>query len=427
MADRVKILSYGGGLNSFAMLLYSIDQGNPPDWCVFADTGSGGPEQWSEDGEWYGTYQHMVEYAIPICEQYGIQFQWITHRDSKVRGKDSLLQYFEYLRVVPDMGPRRYCTEAAKIERIEQWMWETFGDTPLEVWIGFEAGEENRRDKDPHGAKTCGQAEEPGGVPEPPQRKSKYPLNRINIFPLIGAGLCRCRCEVFVRDLQYPVPRKSACWFCPYSKRGDWMTLAQQMPDSFSRAAGLEENQKGTKAGKILAFNYISRKKKRIASPLWENILLPYTPKVEACDVCGRYPKATKAPGVEYLTPEEYVQHEEPDGVWTPAPWSPGVPVPGGEGEASLGAVAMEAEPATLLRPLTLTQQNILQWLSARLDAPLVDGALAIPMDPGAFQEVGARLGWFREHTQIDRDLNPDSEKDVEALMVQMDTAFSSK
>jgi hypothetical protein len=38
---------------------------------------------------------------------------------------------------------------------------------------------------------------------------------------LIEWGLCRWRCEALVHAAGYPVPRKSACVFCPYATRGD--------------------------------------------------------------------------------------------------------------------------------------------------------------------------------------------------------------
>lgn len=495
----IKILSYGGGLNSFAMLLYAIEHGNRPDFCVFADTGSGNPSEWSRDGEWFGTYRHMVEYAIPICEQNGIQFKWITQADSKVRGESSLLRYFEKLHVVPSNGRQRYCTGAAKIERIERWFWESFGTTPLDVWIGFEAGEEGRRDKDPHGAKTCGQPDEEsdeGGEGDEPgsfQRResgSKFQINRIKSFPLISAGMCRCRCEIYVRDRGFPVPRKSACWFCPYGKRGDWMKLAEQMPEQFARAAALEENQKGTaihyrvevitdesegewipekpkfktkeaakanaeklegsaEAGvqkarvvkvdsRFLFFNSIERKGESIGSPLWENINLPYKPKVSYCSACCRYPKASKMPGIEYLAEAEFVAYDEPLGLWSPGAWGRGLaldrPLPPDEKPptceeriaahlgASQGAVAeLESEEAVAIGARNLTQYNILQWLGARLGEPVLDGVLEIPLD--RVEESRKLLEWFALSTQIDRDLIPDTRVEVELLQNRLDGA----
>lgn len=438
MADPIKILSYGGGLNSFAMLLYSIDQGNPPDWCVFADTGSGDWEEWSQDGEWYGTYRHIVEYAIPICEANGIKFKWITSEDSKVRGQDSLLQYFEYLNTVPGRQ-NRFCSEIAKIQRIEQWQWETFGDAPLEVWVGFEAGEENRRIKDIAAAKTCGQAEElaePGAMTPDPKYKPKFPINRRMIYPLIGAGICRCRCEVYVRNHEHAVPRKSACWFCPYGKRGDWMTLAQQMPEQFDRAAMLERDQKGTTKGEKIHFFQYQKKGKKFGSPLYDDIHRPYTPRKESCKVCCRNPKATKTPGIDYLTPAEYVEYEEPLGDWQPGPWDEGFGpdyydknLPEEEkppsceelvGEASLGAVAEVIAPESLVLPaMNLTQFNVLQWLGARLGEPVVDGSIGIPLN--RVKESQNLLKWFHRSTEVDRDLDPDSAGEVEVLQDRLD------
>ena len=145
MAKRIKILSYGGGLDSFAMLLDAIDRKEFPDWAVFADTGSGGPKKFSTDGEWTGTYKHLRDYSIPLMKKHGIKFKWITDRDSLVRGEPSLLEYFEELRIIPNTR-KRYCSDIAKIERIEQWAQQKFGKTtPLEFWIGFDADDGRHR------------------------------------------------------------------------------------------------------------------------------------------------------------------------------------------------------------------------------------------------------------------------------------------
>jgi len=277
----IKILSYGGGLDSFAMLLDAIQRGELPQYAVFADTGS--PE--GRDGEWPGTYRHIKEIAIPLCRQYGIEFVWITKDMYPIRGYESLMAFYESKSMMLTTISR-VCTSAAKVERISKWLEAAIpAGEAMEVWIGFEAGEENRAANDPHNSKTCG-----AGV------------RRTNRFPLIERNLCRCRCEIMTRQAGFPVPRKSACMVCPYNSKGDWKTVAQEQPVTFARSVALEENSKLTeKRGIKLRFSGNED------VPLEEYVAKPYTPRLIPCAVCGRAKRASKKVGTDWLTPEEYV------------------------------------------------------------------------------------------------------------------------
>lgn len=281
----IKILSHGGGLDSFAMLLDAIQRGELPDYVVFADTGSGNQLNFSQDGEWPSTYQHLVDYTIPLCEEHGITFKWITGDEYPVRGQTSLLKYFEFKSIIPTRGSRA-CTAAAKIERIQKWINQTVGTQPHEVWIGFEAGEEDRAAKDPHATKTCGDAD--------------YRKNR---FVLIERGLCRCRAELLVRKAGYPVPRKSACIYCPFSRGVDFKNLERQLPAAYEEIVEWEARSGTTSEGVKLWL---------VDKPLPVAMAKKIGYEDIECMVCGRFPRASKATGIGYLSPEEYVQEDEP-------------------------------------------------------------------------------------------------------------------
>jgi hypothetical protein len=280
-----KILSYGGGLDSFAMLVNAIERGELPHYCVFADTGSGTMESESKDGEWPGTYRHMKEVAIPLAEKHGIQFIWITHEDYPVRGMSSLLEYFKKAKTIPTRGARS-CTHMAKVERVSKWM-KAVVPGRREVWIGFEAGEEDRAAKDPHATKTCGDG-----------------AWRSNRFPLMEAKLCRCRAELMIRKAGFPVPRKSACVFCPYSKVIDFRTLSQQLPDVYEGIVEWESVSGTTKAGEKL---WLAGEE-----PLPEELARDVGYMEIECMVCGRFPRASKMSGIDYLRPDEYCSVDEP-------------------------------------------------------------------------------------------------------------------
>ena len=196
-----RVLSYGGGLDSFAMLLDAIERGDKPDLAVFCDVSDGKPEHDPEDpGEWSGTYRHIREVVIPLCRKENIEFVWLDTVRYPVRDAKSLFAWMWARGQIPVAGDDRLCTTIAKVERFETYMNERFPGEHVEVWIGFDAAELRRVEKDPNA----------GGK----KQKRKLRFVRTNRFPLIERNLCRCRCVELVRRLGYPVPRKSACVFC---------------------------------------------------------------------------------------------------------------------------------------------------------------------------------------------------------------------
>lgn len=287
----VRVLSYGGGLDSFAMLLDAIERGEPPDVVTFVDVTD--PEH-IDPGEWPGTYKHISEVVEPLCKLHGIEFVWIDSTSYPVRNARSLFAWLEERGQIPVTGPNRICTIVAKVERFEKWMDDRFPGLEVEVWVGFEAGEESRAAADPNAG--TGRKVKPGQA------------RRANRFPLVEQNLCRCRCETLVQRLGFPVPRKSACTFCGYGTRGDWQTFARELPEHFARTVALEANKPPTKAGKklsIMGFRTLKNKAKEVtgyrAPPLPVFISQPYRPKKVPCLVCGAEQRATKATGCDYL------------------------------------------------------------------------------------------------------------------------------
>ena len=299
-----RVLSYGGGLDSFAMLLEAIRLGIEIDAVVFMNVGAPG-----DPGEWPGTYRHIEEVVRPLCRRHGIEFVQLDHTNYPVRGgrkgeARSLFAWLSAHKTFPMAAPGRVCTSIAKVERFERWLNDRFPGQEVEVWIGFEAGEEKRAASDPNAGK---------------KRKGKRKPNtakRVNRFPLIEWRLCRCRCEALVRASGHPVPRKSACVFCPYASKGDWQTFAVEMPEDFNRVVVMERNRPVTKVqpdkkrGGMKGGNKLSIMNYRSGGPgvgkgkptmLPDFIAGSYTRNVEPCAVCGAPDRATKATGCGYL------------------------------------------------------------------------------------------------------------------------------
>lgn len=282
----MKVLSYGGGLDSFAMLLDAINRGEKPDVVAFVDVSD--PKH-LDPGEWPSTYRHIAEIVMPLCEREGIEFVTIDTTRFPVRDARSLFMWLAVRKQIPVAGPARLCTVIAKVERFEAWAAQTFPGECIEVWIGFEAGEEARAAKDPNAGKPSS--------------------TRSNRFPPMEGGFCRCRCEALVRSMGFPVPRKSACTFCPYGTKGDWQTLAREQPDTFWAISQLEINKPLTKKGKKLSIMGYRTLKDRNGVPTGEYRAPPlavfvngtYKPKSKPCLVCGAAERATKAMGCTYV------------------------------------------------------------------------------------------------------------------------------
>lgn len=280
----MRVLSYGGGLDSYAILLRAIELEQRPEIVTFVDVGDGTLETAGADpGEWPSTYRHLREVVAPLCAREGIEFVWLDSGRYPVRDARSLFSWLEARRQIPVAGPNRICTAIAKVERFEAWLADTFPGERVEVWIGFEAGEESRAEKDPNAGKS-------------PQRANR--------FPLIEWGWCRCRAERYVRALGLDVPRKSACVFCPYATKGDFQRLAVDLPNLFAEVVKLEASKPPTKknGAKLSIKNFrtiTAADGSKVYKPtmLPELVAQPYRVPSKPCDVCGQAVKASKATG----------------------------------------------------------------------------------------------------------------------------------
>jgi hypothetical protein len=326
--DRPVVLSYGGGLDSFCMLLEGVRRGERIDKVIFLDVTD--PEQ-LDPGEWPSTYRHIRDVVMPFCKKHNIPFVWLTTKDYPVRAgmadeSRSLFQWIARKQGIPVAQPNiRNCTMAVKVERFQEWLADNYPGQDVEVWIGFEAGEEGRANKDPNAGKIV-------------KKKGKKPVvlralrgggERVNRFPLIEWKLCRCRCAAIARASGFPVPRKSACMFCPLGSKGDWQTLAREQPERFQQIHQLELDKPPTAVRKlrlsIMGFKvhyhpddtrikkgqpgWLAPSDRRILRVttkfLPEYILGKTRPRKIGCEVCGAEERATKATGSDYLTEAE--------------------------------------------------------------------------------------------------------------------------
>lgn len=76
------------------------------------------------------------------------------------------------------------------------------------------------------------------------------------------------------------MPPKSACIYCPFSKKGDFQKVARELPGSFEQLVSLESLARRTKKGATIRFGG--------KQSLTEWVATPYRPqKPKPCPVCG--------------------------------------------------------------------------------------------------------------------------------------------
>jgi hypothetical protein len=249
----LNVVAYGGGVNSTAMLIGMFERGEKVDLILFADTG----------GEKPHTYEHIGEFNVWLLEHGfpDIRFVMRVNQDGVVRTleKDCLDG-----KMLPSIA---YGFKACsmKYKRDPQDKFCNNHDDCKEVWargekvvklIGYDMDE-------PHRAR----------IPE----DEKYTYR----YPLIEWNWGREECLEAIDRAGVTAPGKSACFFCPSSKKREVLQLRRVYPALAVRAVAMEKNAdlsviKGL--GRAFAWGDLYEADDRQAK------MFPETPIDEACE-----------------------------------------------------------------------------------------------------------------------------------------------
>jgi hypothetical protein len=221
--NAFRVFSYGGGVQSFAVLAMQArgELPNPFDAFVMANVG--------DDSENPATLKHLYEVALPLAQSAGVRLE-IVRKVTHIRPGETLYQNIMGVESKMVRFPvyqkgkmpfRKVCTANFKIEPINNWI-KLQGHARVELGIGFsteEAYRVERKPKDWHDA---------GG------------FERLYVYPLIEAQLSRIHAMAYIESTGLPVPAKSACWFCPFTKRTEWIEMRRNDPEQFQAAVDME-------------------------------------------------------------------------------------------------------------------------------------------------------------------------------------------
>lgn len=243
------VVSYGGGVNSVAVLVLLKRLGAVPTAIVMVDPGS----------EWRATYMYRDEVMQPWLKSIG--FPTITtitraeegrHR-SRAWRLETLREECLRTKSLPSVAYGwKKCSQKFKGDT-QRW-WIRRQPWALETWREFRVAtlEPGRRTKfnvridGERLIKVIGY-----DVDEVRRVRSSFqdPWENerfVPFYPLVEAKLGRDECVDLIAEEGLSVPGKSACKFCPNNKLAEWERLRREEPDGFAEAVEMSRNAVGS-------------------------------------------------------------------------------------------------------------------------------------------------------------------------------------
>lgn len=214
----LEVISYGGGVQSTAMILMSIDGLLPkPDLVIFSNTGSELPSTYS-----------TVDSIEELCQKHDIQFLRVSSKIHGVEEGISLHRHYLEREKAPflPMVNIPSCTGHFKIYPVRRAIKShplldtTIPKPHANTWLGITTDESHR------------------------VRTSDVQW-LANKFPLIEKDISRRMCVEYIKT-NYPHLNvsKSGCFCCPYSSPKNIIDLKVKHPDLFQIVVDMERTAK---------------------------------------------------------------------------------------------------------------------------------------------------------------------------------------
>ncbi len=217
-AEDLRVISYGGGVQSTALLVLAAQRRIHFPIFLFANVG--------DDSEHPATLAYVRDHAAVYAKQHGIEL----HELRRYRRDGTAETLWERLnqpgtrsipipiRMANGAPGRRSCTADFKIKVVGRWLREKGATTgqPAVVGIGISVDEIHRANK---------------------RRSELY--EQIE-YPLLDLGFRRDDCIRIISSAGLPVPPKSSCFFCPFKTVDAWRAQRRNEPELFIKSMRLE-------------------------------------------------------------------------------------------------------------------------------------------------------------------------------------------
>ena len=208
----MKILSLGAGVQSSCLaLLAKHGEIDMPDYAISADVGA--EPQLVYDYLNYLT--PLVPFEVRIVKKGDLHKDFLQSLDTEgTRASSPPLMVWNKEK---EQGARlwRKCTADYKIEPIKREIQKLRNGEHVEQMIGISLDEAHRM--------------KPSRV--------KY---MTNTYPLIDLRMNRHDCLQWIKNHDYQLPPKSACWFCPYMSNRRLRWMKDNTPEEWNKLVGFD-------------------------------------------------------------------------------------------------------------------------------------------------------------------------------------------
>ena len=216
----LRVLSLGAGVQSTTLALM-INQGELPmvNCAIFADT-KGEPKYVYDHLNWL---KNKLKFPIYIVTNGNLLKDNLKLLQGKHTSKGALIPYHMLYENKKSIGFRQ-CTTNYKIRPIQKKVRELLGlkkyqrakNMEVKMIIGISYDELNRMTIN----------------------KTKYIEN---LYPFVEKKITRQQCIKWLKNNNYPIPNRSACWFCPYHTSKEWIEMKNNHTEELNKAVKFEK------------------------------------------------------------------------------------------------------------------------------------------------------------------------------------------
>jgi hypothetical protein len=233
MLKTLRVLSLGAGVQSSTLALM-IHKGEIPmvDCAIFADTQAEPPKVY----EWLEFIKKTVSYHVHIVTWRNLEQDVLDASQGKYQA--FTIPFYTKNKETEQKGMlMRQCTADYKIKPVTKKVRELLGykkgervdlkEVKVEMLLGISTDELRR-----------------------------MRMNRLryidNQYPLINDfGMSRQDCIAWMKDNGYPMPTKSACYFCPFHSQSGWKEIKENDPKLFEKAVQMDKQIRDQEKYKI--------------------------------------------------------------------------------------------------------------------------------------------------------------------------------
>lgn len=230
------VCAYGAGVDSTAMLVAMWRRGIRPDLILFADTGGELPDTYAYLGIMDAWLDSVGFPRIVVVEYEPMRASYNTLEGKCLKNQ-----------TLPSLAFGRHsCALVFKVAPQDKYVarWQPAVDAwasgmPVRKSIGYDDGCQDRRRR-AKADKAVAKRIEAGD-----RSAALYDFS----YPLQEWGIDRIECLNLIAGAGLPLPKKSACFYCPAAKKSEIVWLRDTHPVLFQRALAIERGAKNGKHG----------------------------------------------------------------------------------------------------------------------------------------------------------------------------------